>query len=186
MPIQLSFPELTPLIPLTEPANASAVHLWHFPDISARDRQLHARAFGRAGEALCDSLLLRHGLLPLVPPDHLAYDRLVICGNSQARLQIKTVAVPTNGAWSFTMKRGYQGSAIGTRRYEPDDFDIAALVCLSANVVFFTSQSGPWFRLTDHDVARAASNPRESLEQALAEIGISPVPTAPVAFASAL
>lgn len=182
MPVQLTLPGLGTTTPPADATPDGPAPLWSFPNISARDRQLHARALGRAGEALCDSLLLRHGLMPLVPPDHLAYDRIVMVGGKQARLQIKTSAVATTGTWSFTMKKGYQGSVIGTRRYAPDDFDIAALVCLSANAVHFTTDPGPWFRLSHHDVERAAADPRASLEQALADIGISPTPTAPTAL----
>ena len=131
MAVQLSFPGFAPVTAPVATVSSTVAPLWTFPDITTRDRQQHARALGLAGEALCDSLLLRYGLLSLVPPDHLPYDRLIMTGGAQARLQIKTSAVPTGGLWCFTMKKGYQGSVVGTRPYAPGDFDIGALVCLS-------------------------------------------------------
>lgn len=179
MAVQLTFPGLYPVAEPATPLATPVTPLWGFPYISPRDRQQHARALGLAGEALCDSLLLRFGLLSLVPPDHLPYDRLIMTGGAQARLQVKTCAVPSGGLWCFTMRKGYQGSVVGTRPYALGDFDIGALVCLAANAVIFTTATGPWFRLTDHDVARAAADPRASLEEALTRIGISPTPTTP-------
>lgn len=159
--------------------------LWNFPDISPKDRQLHARALGQAGEALCDSVLLRFGLLPMLPPEHLPFDRLLTAGDLTARVQIKTAAVPTAGTWSFSMKRGYQGSPSGTRAYQPGDFDIAALVCLSENSVIFTTQTGPWFRFSQAEVTAAARDPRATLAQSLADLGLSPPPSLPCAVFAA-
>lgn len=168
------------LCPTPQPATSPQV-LWNFPDISPEARQRHARALGQAGEALCDSLLLRYGLLPMVPPDHLPFDRLLTAGDLTARVQIKTTAVPTNGIWSFSLKKGYQGSPGGTRAYAPGDFDIAALVCLSENSIIFTTQAGPWFRFSQAEVAAAARDPRATLEQSLNDLGLSPPPSLPCA-----
>ncbi|WP_187298168.1 hypothetical protein [Jannaschia donghaensis] len=155
------------------PTCVEAAHsLWDYPDIPGSVICEHAVLIGSAGESLVDSLLLRHGLLPMHVPGNLASDRLVHTPGGLTRMQIKTCSLPRNGAYSFHVGKGYRGTPQGVRAYGADDFDVLALVCLADNAVFFTHELRPDFRIPVSAIPSLRAAPRASLEEALIGIGI--------------
>lgn len=155
------------------PASVAAAHsLWQYPHIPGDVICANAMLIGTAGEALVDSLLLRHGLLPMHVPGNLSSDRLVYTPGGLARLQIKTCSVPRNDAYTFHVGKGYRNTPQGVRAYGPDDFDALALVCLADNAVFFTHELRSDFRIPVSVIPNLRANPRASLEEALIGIGI--------------
>lgn len=155
------------------PARVNAAHsLWDYPDIPGSVICEHAVLIGSAGEALVDSLLLRHGLLPMHVPGNLASDRLVYTPGGLARMQVKTCSMPRDGAYSFHIGKGYRNTPQGVRAYGVDDFDILALVCLADNAILFTEELRSDIRIPVRMVPGLRADPRASLEEALMGIGI--------------
>lgn len=155
------------------PANVDAAHsLWDYPHIPGSVVCEHAMLIGSAGEALVDSLLLRHGLLPMHVPGNLTSDRLVYTPGGLVRMQVKTCSMPRDGVYSFHVGKGYRNTPQGVRAYGPDDFDVLALVCLADNAVFFTHELRPDFRIPVSAIPSLRAAPRASLEEALINIGI--------------
>jgi hypothetical protein len=138
-----------------------------YPDVTPEALSRHARAIGAAGEALVDSLLLRHGLVPAVVQDGLPTDRLLQLPSAVARLQIKTRTRPGPTGYLFRMARGYRGNPGGRRPYDDADYDIAALVMLPLNLVYFTSRKGPQHLVTFAEIRRLHKAPLASLDTAL-------------------
>jgi hypothetical protein len=67
-----------------------------------------------------------------------SYDLIADIGHGDMlRLQVKTKRQPTGQRWSFSMTRGFYYSKAGMFRYDANDYDIAAFVCLSISQVFF-------------------------------------------------
>ncbi len=155
------------------PRSVEAVRpLWHYPQVSGSVICEHAVLIGSAGEALVDSLLLRYGLLPMCVPGGLASDRMVYTSGGLVRLQVKTCAIPRDGAYAFNAMRGYRNAPQGTRVYDVDDFDVLALVGLADNVVWFTHRTPRTFRILVSAIPGLRADPRASLEQALLGLGI--------------
>lgn len=167
MSLQLELPGLARSVRL--PAAPRSDALADFPAVSSGTLCRHAKTIGRAGELLVDSLLTRYGELVLSVPEDQPFDRLISRGDRPARLQVKTAARPCQEAFRFTMQKGYRGSPHGTQLYAPDDYDIAALVALSENVVYFTAEKRSSYRLDRKDLAALRADPLASYRQALAE-----------------
>lgn len=138
-----------------------------YPDVAPEALSRHARAIGAAGEAFVDSLLLRHGLVPAVLQDGLPTDRLIQLPGGVLRLQIKTRTRPGTSGFLFRMARGYRGNPAGRRPYDVSDYDIAALVMLPLNLVYFTSEKGPQHLVTFAEIRRLQKTPLASLDAAL-------------------
>lgn len=97
-----------------------------------------AQLIGEAGENLVLSRLQSCGIAAQSAMPSLPYDLIAdVPGFDMVRIQVKTRSRPTEGRCSFTMQRGFYRSKAGIFPYTPDDFDIAAFVCLSLNAVFF-------------------------------------------------
>lgn len=157
------------------PATVEAARsLWAFPDLPAGDLCQNAALLGAAGEALVDSLLLRHGLLPMTVPGSLQTDRLVYVPGGLVRMQVKACCAPREGAYHFTVARGYRGAPQGVRAYGPDDYDVLALVCLSADAVAFTTERRPSYRVPVSALPGLRADPRASLEECLHRLGLDP------------
>lgn len=170
MAVQLSLAGLDlPRIPAHVDAARS---LWNYPELPGSVICEHAMLIGSAGEALVDSLLLRHGLLPMHVPGNLSSDRLVYTTGGLVRIQIKTCSMPRDGAYSFHVGKGYRNTPQGVRAYAADDFDVLALVCLADDAILFTEELRSDFRIPVRMVPGLRSDPRASLEQALFGIGI--------------
>lgn len=148
-----------------------ALHdLGAYPNVTPAAVCRRARLIGLAGEALVDSLLLRHGLHPSPLPDGASADRLVPLGQRTVRIQIKTRTHPGRHGYTFRMRKGYRGNPRGTRAYDVGDFDVAALVALPENVVFFTCSKGLNLTLPLSTIPTLAASPLESLDWALEEL----------------
>lgn len=170
MAVQLTLAGLDlPSLPVAAEVSSA---LWDYPHIPGGVICEHAVLIGTAGEALVDSLLLRHGLLPMHVPGNLASDRLVYTPGGFCRMQVKTCGMPRDGGFVFNVAKGYRGTPQGVRPYGTDDFDVLALVCLSANAVFFTSELRSGYRIPMSAIAGLRADPRASLEEALIVIGI--------------
>ncbi|MFC3060004.1 hypothetical protein [Paenirhodobacter populi] len=179
MTFQPLLPGLLPRPPLCLPPGSH--QLWSFPDLSRKDRCRHAKALGLAGECLVDSLLLRYGLSVMRLPEFTAVDRLILHPEQILRLQVKTTTVRQNGGWCVNAHHGYGRSPQGLRPYEPDAFDLLALVVLPENAVFFTAERRSRHRVRDTELAMIKADPRLSLEAAFWSLGLSvPGPDAPV------
>lgn len=153
--------------------------LWHFPAVASATLCENAALIGAAGEALCDSILLRFGLLPMSVPGSMATDRLVHSPGGLFRLQVKAASAARDGAFHFVVSKGYRNAPRGIRGYDPDDYDMLALVLLSENVVAFTSEHRPSYRIRVAEIPRLRTDPRASLEEALLRLGLDPDPRAP-------
>lgn len=172
MAIQLTLRGLD--LPVPPAALGTARDLWSYPDVPGTTISDNACLIGAAGEALCDSLLLRHGLLPMAVPGSLPTDRLVYVPGGLARVQIKTCSAPRDGAFNFNAAKGYRNSPQGARGYADDDYDILALVCLSENVIAFTSEVRAYHRVPVFAVPGLRADPRATLTEALIRIGLDP------------
>lgn len=151
-----------------------------FPDVSTEALQRHAAVLGAAGERLVDSLLLRRGEDPKETGPALAYDRALLRDRALVLIQVKTCCLPReDGCYHFLLKRGFRASG-GVRGYAPHDFHIAALVCLDENVVLFTTDPGPSFRIDARHVAELRARPFASYDRCLDELGLARAAVAPV------
>ena len=125
---------------------------------------------GEAGANLILSRLQSWGIAAQPAMAGLPYDLIAdIPGFDMVRIQVKTRSRPNGRRCIFTMQRGHQRSRAGIFPYAPDDFDLAAFVCLSLPAVFFyagpverISLSTSWLRLPGLD--------RESLELSIKTI----------------
>lgn len=172
MAIQLTLTGLA--LPAPPAALETARDLWSYPDVPGATICDNACLIGAAGEALCDSLLLRHGLLPMSVPGSLPTDRLVYVPGGLVRMQIKTSSVPRDGAFNFNAAKGYRNSPQGARGYAEDDYDILALVCLSENVIAFTAEVRAYHRVPLFAVPGLRADPRATLTEALIRVGLDP------------
>ena len=148
-----------------------------YPNVSPEALSRRARMIGLAGEALVDSLLLRHGLLPSPVPDGSSSDRLLPLARRTVRLQIKTRTRASARGYEFRMQKGYRGNPSGRRNYAPGDFDLAALVALPLNTVLFTAARGSQLLMPRAALARLAERPLASLDAALRDLDL-PAPAA--------
>ena len=152
-----------------------------YPDVSPRTISRHAKRIGRAGEYLVDSILTRYGDLILSAPEDQPFDRLIRRGGQIVTLQIKTSARADDGVFKFSMKRGYGGSPKGIRSYDAEDYDIAALVALTENVVLFSADRRESHRICMDQIEGLRADPRASYLRALDDLGlIEPCGSGPV------
>ena len=150
--------------------------LFSYPQVSGPMRSRHAKSLGRAGESLFDSLMFRLGLESFAPGENLGFDRVMAVDSpvhgltNLARVQIKTVTEAEGGFYRFTMSCGYRKSPQGRRAYQGGAFDIAALVILPRNAIFFTAEKRPQHQIHLTEVARLQDDPQESLLRALRQV----------------
>lgn len=150
--------------------------LFTYPNTSGAMRSRNAKALGRAGESLLDSLLFRLGFESFVAGEHLGFDRILAIDIPYrpplilARIQIKTTTAPNKGRYEFKMNCGYRGSPHGRRAYQPQAFDLAALVILPRNAIFFTHEMRPHHEVAEAQVAELLKRPQDSLIRALARL----------------
>ena len=174
MAIQYRLPGLLPQ-EQANPCRLGPGHvLWPFPHVPAETLCAQANLLGSAGEALVDSILLRHGLIPLAVPAGLAVDRVVVHPCGLFRLQIKTTATRRADGYAVNAERGYRGSPQGRRGYDADDYDMLAIVALPDDVVRFMTEVRPRHRIHLTEITGLRQDPRASLETALIRIGLDP------------
>jgi len=136
-------------------------------------RSSFAKQIGRAGEELVASLLTRFGFDSFAVPENQPFDRLVRYTpdggqtTKEARLQVKTATLPRNRQYFFSMQCGYRGSPQGRRPYDDGDYDIAALVILPLNAVYFTAEKANTHQIHVSEVGHLLRAPRRSLFAAL-------------------
>lgn len=93
---------------------------------------------GESGANLVLSRLQGWGIPAQSAMPGVAYDLIAdITGLGMLRLQVKTKREPTGQRWFFSMTRGFYYSKAGRFRYDANDYDIAAFVCLSISQVCF-------------------------------------------------
>lgn len=169
MPFQPEFPGFCS-IARSAPTLSNALEA--YPHVSSRTISRYAKRIGRAGEHLVDSILTRYGDHILTAPEDEPFDRLVRRGDRHVTIQVKTSARAVDGFYKFSMKRGYSGSPKGIRSYGAGDYDIAALVALPENVVFFSADRRESYRISLDQIAGLRAHPRASYLCALEEIGL--------------
>ena len=147
-----------------------------FPDITAIAVQHHAQQIGHAGECLHDSLLIRRGERLVPAPTGAPFDRVIFRPSAIVRIQVKTCATSsTDGSFRFRMQKGFRHSGSGTKPYLDGDFDLAALVCLSENIVFFTTSACANIRIPAARIPQLRANPYDSFDTAMSALGIAPL-----------
>lgn len=151
--------------------------LFNYPDVHGADRSLHAKCIGRAGECQLDSVLIRLGFESLAVGENLGYDRIIGLNLPHAgaltllaRVQAKAATKATNGYYRFSMSCGYRGSPQGRRAYADDAFDIAALVILPHNAVYFTAEKRGVHEIPVSAVPQLIARPQDSLLRALNQV----------------
>ncbi len=176
---QLHLPGFLPVPPVPPPAViargpfAAQMALASFPDVPGEVRSSFAKQIGRAGEELVGSLLTRFGFENFATFEDKPYDRLVRYTpdggqtTKEAGLQVKTATVPRNQQYSFSMQCGYRGSPQGRRPYDDGDYDIAALVVLPMNAVYFTAEKAQSHQIHLSEVLYHMRAPQRSLFAAL-------------------
>lgn len=147
--------------------------LHDFPNLSRDTLTRNAKWFGLAGEYFVDSILLRFGIYTSDLPEMLPADRIVYHAGCNLRLQIKTACRPRNGYFHFNLVKGYHRSPVGVRHYDPNDFDVVALVALSANAVKFTSERHQAHRIALSELQSLRAAPCRSLERAIENLGLA-------------
>jgi len=139
----------------------------HYPDIPGTIRATHAKRIGAAGERLTDSLLIRWGFHPLEAPESEPYDRLLFVGDDPIKLQVKTVTHPRGGYFTFNLEQGYRRSPGGRHRYQHGAYDIAALVVLAENVIYFSADLRRVQRVATTEIAYLRRKPQASFLEAI-------------------
>ncbi|AUM73998.1 group I intron-associated PD-(D/E)XK endonuclease [Paracoccus jeotgali] len=145
-----------------------------YPEVEPNVISKRAREIGLSGELLVMSKLIRIGFTVLQPPDHLHHDLMMVWQNRLLRVQVKATTRPYKGAYRFTMSKGYRNNPLGTRPYERCDYDLAALVILPEECVFFTAERRERHCLPVSVIAQLRAHPTHSLFEALSELRQTP------------
>ena len=176
MPHQMPLPGIDLPVPVAPPVTPTAdkAALRDYPHVPSDVLCHHAKQIGGAGEALFDSLVMRHGLDSLAMPESAAFDRMLLVGDQSVRVQIKTSSVLDGRAYAFTMSKGYRGSPQGVRSYAVGDYDLAACVILPANAVWVTAEKREGYRVDVTAIPGLVADPFASLRRALADLGHAP------------
>lgn len=158
---------------LSSPPPKQTDDIRDFPDLSRGTITRNAKWFGLSGEYLVDSILLRFGIYTSHLPEMLPADRIVhLPEGGNLRLQIKTCCRPRNGFFHFNLTKGYHRSPTGVKRYEDTDFDLVALVALSENALKFTADRRQSQKISLDEIYALRADPCESLESAIADLGL--------------
>jgi hypothetical protein len=126
--------------------------IWHDRrDALPSDGRQHAISTGEAGTHLVASRLLSWRMMTSFAAAGAAYD--LICdapGSGLIRIQVKTCGNRRGDRFTFSMTRGFHGSAKGIFDYADSDYDVAAFVCLPLSRIIF--QAGPIKRFSANGV----------------------------------
>jgi hypothetical protein len=147
--------------------------LANYPHVSGRLRSVEAKRIGRAGEALVDSTLQRYGFECFEAPEDAPFDRIVGLRDAHEEfrllgtMQVKTTTEAADGFYRFRMSCGFHRSPQGRRSYGAEAFNIAALVILPHNAVFFTAEKAEMHRIAVPELAGLIARPQASLLAAL-------------------
>jgi len=122
---------------------------------------------------LVDCVLAMLGERVIPTPEHEQFDRIVWLDQRLLRVQIKTRHVLGAGGYVFNVRRGYQRGPVGTRPYDPQDFDMLALVALPEFVVKFTAEWRPSHVVSAAEIPSLRRHPRASFDTALHDLGLA-------------
>ena len=172
---QLFLPGLEPVLPAPRSLALQVANpLAAYPHVSGDIRSSLAKAIGRSGEFLTDSVATRFGVRSIAAGEDEAFDRYLVLADRWKRTQIKTLTAPNaSGSFVFSFARGYSRSNQGRRHYEDGDYDIKACVILPLNAVYFTSAKGHSVSISHALLRQILQTPQESLFAAME--GASPV-----------
>ena len=170
--MQLYFPGM-PMPPRPAEIRDAREALASYPHMTTEDLCRHAKILGHAAEQLVDSILTRLGERVYPAAEHERHDRLLILPSGiSLRLQVKARHTQAEtGDYIFTLRQRSERGCTGRGPYQPEDFDILAMVVLSEGVVRFTAD---WqLRQVIHasEILALRRNPRMSLDAALARLG---------------
>ena len=154
----------------------AAGELAGYPRVAPPVLSRHAKEIGRAGELLVQSALTRLGERCYVAGEDASFDLLLMRAEAALRMQVKTTTNPTTRGYRFQMQRGYRGSPDGVRGYAPEDYDLAALVILPHDAVFFTAARASTHLVPCASVAALRRAPGASLAAALGDLGLAGAP----------
>lgn len=129
--------------------------LFPFPFVSGPERSREAKKLGFTGELLTLAEVTLHGFEAYATAESYGFDIRVVWHGLSWRIQVKTVSLPVNGFYTVNLERGYRNSPQGRRGYDPDAFDMVAVVILELRTVIFTRQRGPQIRISSQDALRA-------------------------------
>lgn len=152
------------------PAHTS--ELLRFPQVDTDTLRRHGKLFGRAGELIVESVLLRLGLACVSVPEYLPFDCAMLHARGIIRVQIKTASRPRDDGFHFSISKGYHRSPRGVRQYDQGDFDLLALVGLSEDVVKFTADRRRSQVIGADEIEVLRRRPGASLEAALSDLGV--------------
>lgn len=167
---------LSPQFPLpairigTAPIGSPEADLRDYPFIDAAAKCRHAKLLGASAEFLVASVLCRYGRETWTGPDGSAVDRLIQVLDRPVKIQVKHTSTIKKSSYSFSMTRGYRNTGSGLRPYDAVDFDVAALVVLPLNAVYFTAEKRDRYRVGQAAIEAALQHPLQSFEQALADL----------------
>jgi hypothetical protein len=174
MAVQMTLPGLTyPYSEIELPNNTSRAELWTYPNCPTQALQNNAKYIGEAGEAFFDSIAKRFGLLVATLPEAESADRVLLMPGRSILTQIKTTTNPVNGAYRFSISKGFNGSPNGVRKYDLDDYDLLALVILRENAIYFTTRKQSYQSVPISAIPHLRNRPQETLEEAFRELGVS-------------
>lgn len=145
--------------------------LAHFPDVAASVLSTNAKELAIAAERFVDSTVFRYGFRTVDVGENEPFDRLLFGWSMVVPTQIKAKVRPNAaGNYVFHIIRGSARNKSGRARYDPDDFELLALVILPKNVVFFTASKERSIAIPARMVPVLAAAPQVSLFHAVAEI----------------
>ncbi|WER11085.1 hypothetical protein PUH89_08990 [Rhodobacter capsulatus] len=133
-----------------------------YPHVSGRVRAQEAKRIGAAGERLVDSYLIRWGFHPFEAPESEPFDRLFLVSDHLLRMQVKTVTYPKGRAYLFPMEQGHTKCVGGRHKYAHGAFDIAALVILPEDAIYFTSEMRGIHRVAISELPHPAAQARNA------------------------
>ena len=139
-----------------------------YPHVSGRVRAQEAKRIGAAGERLVDSYLIRWGFHPFEAPESEPFDRLFLVSDHLLRMQVKTVTYPKGRAYLFPMEQGHTKCVGGRHKYAHGAFDIAALVILPEDAIYFTSEMRGIHRVAISELPHLRARPQASCLTAIA------------------
>jgi hypothetical protein len=174
-------PYLPGIQPPTRPAeNRDArLALASYPAMSTEMLCRYAKHLGHAAELLVDSVLMRLGERAYPAAEFERHDRLLLLPDGvPIRIQVKARHCRTQtGAYVFNLQQRSARGCSGKGPYQPQDFELLAMVVLAEGVVHFTAAWQNRHVVEPGEIPTLRRHPRASLDAALAQLGhISAIP----------
>lgn len=145
--------------------------LAQFPDVASNILSLKAKELSIAGERFVDSTVFRYGFQTVDVAESEPFDRMLFAQSMALRTQIKTKINPNAaGDYVFSICKGSARNKTGRTLYDPDDFDLLALVILPKNAVFFTCAKDRTITIPGRLIPRLVETPQLTLFHAVEDI----------------